>query len=288
MKEFLFFIVANVCFCLSILAQGVAPCSMDDYVIAGHSLYVVSYKMMLTTDTLRKEAIKDYDKVLLEIGKDFSKCYSKTLFQYDSLNTEAIRNGKEGSKRPLGKQMDADVVCHYAEQEMEVFQRMLPGSPVMHYEERLPLMQWQSVNDSKVILDYLCYKAECIFRGRHWTVWYAPEIPVSVGPWKLFGLPGLILEAEDDRHHYSFRCTSIEKKAQPIKILRESICAHSSYNEVSSFLRTCYEDFYAYIRRTTPGIAVYSITKDDCGKETVRKVEEQEIKKVPYNPIELE
>lgn len=288
MKKILFFTVAMLCTCCSLTAQGVAVHSMDDYETVGSSMYVVSYKMTLTTDTVGKEAAKDYDVVILEIGKDLSKCYSQTLFQYDSMNTAAISNGREGAVRPIGRQMDADVVFHFAEHKMEVFQRMLPGTPVSYYEEQLPLIQWQLIGDSKVILDHLCYKAKCRFRGRCWTVWYAPDIPIYCGPWKLLGLTGLILEAKDDKDHFSFDCTKIEIKSQPMKILRKSICVNSSYKEVLEFMRTCYEDIYAYIRRVTPGIAVYSITKNNCGKEIVRKIDEQEKKKVFYNPLELE
>ncbi|WP_124642023.1 GLPGLI family protein [Amniculibacterium aquaticum] len=50
---------------------------------------------------------------------------------------------------------------------------------------------------SKKILNYDCELAEADFRGRKWQVWFAKDIPISTGPWKLHGLPGLILEAKD-------------------------------------------------------------------------------------------
>ena len=36
------------------------------------------------------------------------------------------------------------------------------------------------------------------FRGREWKVWFSEEIPLSLGPWKLGGLPGLILAVHCD------------------------------------------------------------------------------------------
>ena len=52
------------------------------------------------------------------------------------------------------------------------------------------------------------------FRGRHWTAWFATDIPVSDGPWKLGGLPGLILEAYDKGHQYTFTAVGLERVAE--------------------------------------------------------------------------
>jgi len=38
-------------------------------------------------------------------------------------------------------------------------------------------------------------------KDRTVTVWYTPEIPVSHGPDKYWGLPGLILEVNADKTH---------------------------------------------------------------------------------------
>lgn len=78
------------------------------------------------------------------------------------------------------------------------------------YSEPFEELQWHIVNDSTCnILDYECVKAETDYHGRHWTAWFAPEIPVSDGPWKLRGLPGLIMKAETDPG-ISFIATGIE------------------------------------------------------------------------------
>src|SRR3712207_8163725 len=51
------------------------------------------------------------------------------------------------------------------------------------------------------------------FRGRTWRVWFALDIPFPDGPWKLCGLPGLILKAEDSKGHFSFDCVGIDRKS---------------------------------------------------------------------------
>lgn len=72
-------------------------------------------------------------------------------------------------------------------------------------------IEWNLVDDStRTILGYECMLATCDYHGRRWSAWFAPEIPVSDGPWKLCGLPGLILEAYADGSNFRFVATGIE------------------------------------------------------------------------------
>jgi len=76
--------------------------------------------------------------------------------------------------------------------------------------DKLPKINWQLESETKIISNLKCYKATGVFRGRKWNAWYSPEIPFSTGPWKLNGLPGLILEAYDEDKKFSFVATSIK------------------------------------------------------------------------------
>lgn len=75
--------------------------------------------------------------------------------------------------------------------------------------ESIPKIIWQLHSETKLIHNKLCKKATATFRGRTYTVWYTQAIPVSVGPWKLQGLPGLILEAKSDDGQVSFETERI-------------------------------------------------------------------------------
>lgn len=59
-------------------------------------------------------------------------------------------------------------------------------------------------NQKKKIANFTCYRAEGDFRGRRYVAWYCPELPYPYGPWKLRGLPGLILEAYDSKRKINF------------------------------------------------------------------------------------
>lgn len=70
------------------------------------------------------------------------------------------------------------------------------------YSEPIVEKKWQLEEGGTTILGYNCRKASCTFRQRSWNVWYAEDIPISEGPWKLDGLPGMILKAVDTKNQF--------------------------------------------------------------------------------------
>ena len=83
------------------------------------------------------------------------------------------------------------------------------------YEEDVPELEWEITGEHGTAASFDCQKAECDFRGRRWEAWFTTEIPVGEGPWKLRGLPGLILYARDTTGQYSFEAVSVTDKPVP-------------------------------------------------------------------------
>jgi len=77
-------------------------------------------------------------------------------------------------------------------------------------------LKWKITQETKKIADYNCIKATTNFRGREWIAWFAPDIPVPFGPWKLHGLPGLILETNDATNRFAIKAVKIENKKNEI------------------------------------------------------------------------
>lgn len=87
--------------------------------------------------------------------------------------------------------------------------------------EPMPNLNWQMLDGDTVVCGYECQKAQTTFRGRTWTVWFTLDLPYSYGPWKLGGLPGLILKAVDKKGQYLFEAIEIKKgDGKPIKIVK--------------------------------------------------------------------
>ena len=84
------------------------------------------------------------------------------------------------------------------------------------YSEPFSELAWAIGDSTKIVLGYECFMATADYPGRRWTAWFAPEIPVQDGPWKLRGLPGLILEAYEPKGHHHFTADGIEQTDRPI------------------------------------------------------------------------
>lgn len=59
------------------------------------------------------------------------------------------------------------------------------------------VIQWELINEDSTILGIQCKKAMAHVGGRIYMAWYSPQIPSWAGPWRLNGLPGLIISAKD-------------------------------------------------------------------------------------------
>lgn len=92
--------------------------------------------------------------------------------------------------------------------------------------ENLKNIEWQILNESKKIGDYLVYKATYnkTYIGRDGknksstvVAWFAPSLPYSYGPKEYYGLPGLILELQDKET--TFIASNMEFYENEINIL---------------------------------------------------------------------
>ena len=191
-----------------------------------------SYVYEYLTDTLSGEQQRKEDLLYLQIGAECSKCYSYYTYQCDSLMaspngdklwdsflTEAVGKGLKGKQLHNAiphRRMSATIYKNYPQGKITVTDFLL-GQYYL-YEDALNSQEWNMENDStKVVLGHECQKATCSFRGRKWTAWFALDVPVSDGPLKFCGLPGLIMEVYDRGKQYYFCINGMQQvSATPI------------------------------------------------------------------------
>ncbi len=102
----------------------------------------------------------------------------------------------------------------------------IPPSIYETQEARTPI-DWTLTDNTVTISGYLCKTATCQLHGRQWTVRYCEDIPTTAGPWKLCGLPGLIVEAEADGIH-RFTLTDLQHATAPIYYETSAITSKTS------------------------------------------------------------
>ncbi|MBS1628088.1 MAG: GLPGLI family protein [Bacteroidetes bacterium] len=120
-------------------------------------------------------------------------------------------------------------------------------------EDNLSITHWKLDKDSvKIIAGITCYKATGNFRGRTYIVWYTPSIPISGGPWKLGGLPGLILEAYDTKREVVFSCKAIQHFVNPVVVTIEvpNDCIKTTITEYNKLKEAIAIDPFTYMKNT--------------------------------------
>lgn len=252
---------------------------IDKYQILDSAIYKVTYELDFVKDPEKNE--KETDIVVLEIGDHLSKSYSQTLYDADSVATAWIAMGRDVFPSIKKYVPPMEVYTNYPNQKQTITYRTFLSGAVYKYIEDVESFGWQLQTDTKNIHGYLCQKASMSFRGRDYEAWFTPEIPLSKGPWKFGGLPGLILEIRDTENQYVYKCISFNKLAvkRPIKMWKWDY-EQTKRKDLQKFVKFMHLNTYEYFK--TIGQEVhYKDVPDDKQDEEARK---RLI--YPYNPIE--
>jgi len=139
-----------------------------------------------------------------------------------------------------------------------------------------PELQWTILPDTMRINDIKCQKARCAWKGRIYEAWFAPEIPFRAGPWKLTGLPGLIMQASDLKKQIIFEFKGFSKYSGPDILIALPLKA----------AKTTKEDFYRTLRVADENPEAYFQSVYPNGKFSFPPMPPRKRKEM-NNPIEL-
>ncbi len=92
-------------------------------------------------------------------------------------------------------------------------------------------LKWSLEKGEETIFGYMTKKAVAKLGGKKWTVWYTTEIPINDGPYKLYGLPGLILKATDEKGDYTFEVAGITNETNDLEYRNFSLPAPVVLND---------------------------------------------------------
>lgn len=117
------------------------------------------------------------------------------------------------------------------------------------YEEEMSPINWEIEEDTTSVLGYTCYKAMCDFEGRRYSAWFTQEIPVNDGPYKFFGLPGMILKIEDSENIFQFVAVGLKKMENAeIVIDNKSIYQKYTKEEYKKLKKRLQKNFTVFYR----------------------------------------
>ena len=240
--------------------------------------YIVYYNLSMVEDTVNAPDKAVKEMMRLEVGGRVQYFYSYKAFQADSANAVVMKNG--GNSYAGGGHVMWRLYKNYPEEgKTALLERFGMDRFVCIEDYSAPL--WQPVADSSaVILGYQCSMAVTNYKGRTWYAWYAEDMPLDAGPWKLGGLPGLILRAYDAPRHYVFDAAGIEESAPDTPIYYKGGKYEAvSRKQLEGIRRRYFADPVGYVT-TNPNVTVQ--IRDKQGNELANP------KNVPYNSIEVE
>ncbi|NJM79105.1 MAG: GLPGLI family protein [Flavobacterium sp.] len=128
--------------------------------------------------------------------------------------------------------------------------------------ENMPNYNWILEEGTKVIGGYKCNKASLDFRGRHYNVWYTTEVPTQFGPWKFYGLPGLIVTIQTDDNSIFFQLSKLSfGKFEKMK--KPSQGKNITFEQYKKYQEKIVADFIEKIKSKMPRGSVVKVNSTD-------------------------
>ena len=112
-----------------------------------------------------------------------------------------------------------------------------------------PYQKWELHDDTKMIGDYLCFKATTFYtttnpKGKvfkyDFTAWYTPQLPYKFGPAGYGNLPGLIIELQGKRATYGVKkiqfyyANEKSKQNEMPKLKKKKLITEEKFEELAA------------------------------------------------------
>ncbi len=164
---------------------------------------LVTYEMR-SVESLMENALPEVTHYVLMANETTAVFKAQSAFRYDSIKQTGV------DQRMLMANFDLNEQANIVITPGEIVYSDLVMNEAIGYREGNDF-KWQIIKEFGEVAGLKCQKAVTEKFGRKWTVCFSAVSPFMFGPYKFNGLPGLILEVEDDENHYQFRMTGIKK-----------------------------------------------------------------------------
>ncbi len=179
------------------------------------------YDYRFQTDSTNIET-KMSELMVLDIDKKGSKYYSEYVFQNDSImDVQFKKNMATHSDDAVPMSGKQGVVGYKVLKSYPDFKinHIVTLDMTLYNANQQVKINWKILPDKEKIGEWNVQKAETDFAGRHWTAWFSADIPIQDGPYKFYGLPGLIVKIEDKSGFHKMELKGIKNKVLERDIL---------------------------------------------------------------------
>lgn len=263
---------------------GIFSMSQDRAIVVDTARYKVTYTLNYSC---HPNAYNRFDDVrTLLIGHHSVKDFSDVICHFDSLMTADMRRGADSYRNPNGSPWPYEILLSTKEKSASTKYRLPMGNGVLKYSEDLPKIKWTfSPDTTQNVIGYECQLAECDFGGRHYSAWFTTELPLSYGPYKFGGLPGLILQIQDREGQFIWTATGFERAKTPISVYNYANEKQCTSEEADKTIIRIYKAPHAFLLAAMGGgKGRLMIVGKDGRPHDATEVEDNPI---PYKPLEL-
>ena len=187
-------------FVMSVLAIAAQAEKIDS------SQFVAFYNYVIQTQDEEGQDVADSLRLALMVGTRATECTTFLSYNRDGRASREMMNAFIMHLPVVITDMDkSEVISH---------DNIYP----YRYEVYEPMakVDWALDDDTLTVCGLLCHGAKGKLYGKQWRVWYCEDIPASAGPWKLRGLPGLIVKAEDIEGIHCFELYETKNEVRAI------------------------------------------------------------------------
>lgn len=169
--------------------------------------FTYDYKLKLG-DSITSQNVELYN----ENGNSYF--YSVAKYKTDSILNDREKKMESSGIKMNFKNLPNDEIVYFLKKQNSLGQVDFFSNEFetnLKYSEENKF-DWTLDNDEeKEILNYSVKKATINKYGKTFIAWYCPDIPINDGPYKFYGLPGLIFEIYDVKFNHHFKLIGIEK-----------------------------------------------------------------------------
>lgn len=179
-------------------------------------LFSQSYKIIYEYQWKTSPNAKDYNSELTALITGDADSYFESFakFRYDSLKTAMVNQGYRSFPAPREEWKFQPLIIKNVKNQTITSENEFFDKVYLTKYKCKPV--WKILQEKSTIFGYNAQKAETTFGGRHWIAWFTSEIPINDGPYKFYGLPGLILNIKDTEDNFIFSIKALSKEKNTI------------------------------------------------------------------------